>query len=603
MFSEVEHKSTVERVDNHGQDNNSLFLAAMADSKAVPEVTRVATTMAPGIPLPPILENQGSFQSTYTPATGNLPYFEIAGAASNPNRVAPSASERYAISGLNPASPGAVAPIADYYPNTQTGPGSGNNWKSSWGDNPVGSQFNPAPPPVDSGKPWRAGYGDVAPGFPRNPAEPPADSYKPWKNNWGDVSPVKNSPWATDSNPGNYQPPSPPDGQAGRTSYNPAPEASRTRPSPWDLPSAPAAPAPPPVVTGEAGGYRRPGDFVPSVPPAANPSDRNSGGMKNPGDFFPGYPSDNTGGRGDSGAGKTGGSNSRDEAVNAFNQDQVTRTEGSFNNAVSRCKALARENEVALELIMHDWLAQQSSRHPLTFMRGTANLADALGQFRLEEGSRIDLTHHQDTKPRILKGYDYDFGGEATTFLRLSAGSLVEAQQYVQGHKDLVIEGQPMNDTYLQQLRNLQTDVESKLNVIYGPHDVGSVFNMLRNEVRVHAGDWQQGLVRLQHQLDALRTTDHRFVAKSARDVALGYLAEADYMASQNNGEDAKIMYRDANKYLGLALSRDPNAPDNQAIQTIAASLRDKINGAIDNQWKDPFGNPFEIPKPQNAYV
>jgi hypothetical protein len=350
-----------------------------------------------------------------------------------------------------------------------------------------------------------------------------------------------------------------------------------------------------------------PGDFFP-------PS---NGGMQKPGDFFPGFPGGSTdstnnrrpggdggfGGRPSDGGFGGSGSGSKGDAIDAFNRDQVTRTEYTFNDAVDKFKALGQQNEVSLELQMRDWLGQQNSKNPLTFMRGTAVIADGLGQFRLGAGSRIDLTSHQDTKPRILQGYDYDFGGEATTWLRMAAGSLVEGQQYVRGHKGLVIDGQSMDDAYLNQLKNLQTGVETNLNKVYGAHDVNGVYNEVRNQVRVNAGDWQQGLVRLQRQLDGLRSTDNRFISKSARDVALGYLAEADYMSTQNNGEDAKIMYQSANKYLNLAMQKDASAPDNYALQNISAKLRPQIEKAIDNQWSDPFGNPFNIPKPANSFV
>lgn len=344
-----------------------------------------------------------------------------------------------------------------------------------------------------------------------------------------------------------------------------------------------------------------------SRPIPAPGSDRrgNSGSDSDgPWNKIPGSPWSNGGSDRDSGSSTDaparplpGGQRERD-AVNAFNQDRVTRTQYSFENAAEKFKELGQENEVALELQMRDWLQKQNSLNPLTFMRGTAVIADGLGQFRLDEGSRIDLTSHQDTKPRILKGYDYDFGGEATTWLRLAAGSLVEAQQYVRGHKGLVIDGQPMDDNYIQQLKNLQTGVESHLNRIYGAHDVEGIYNHLVKEVRFNSGDWQQGLVRLKYQLDGLKSGDNKYVAKSARDVALGFLAEATYMSSRDNGEEARIMYREANQYLSMSQRLDGSAPDNLALQNISNRLRPQIEKAIDNQWKDPFGNPFEIPKP-----
>jgi hypothetical protein len=47
----------------------------------------------------------------------------------------------------------------------------------------------------------------------------------------------------------------------------------------------------------------------------------------------------------------------------------------------------------------------------------------------------------------------------------------------------------------------------------------------------------------------------------------------------------------------------DGAAPDNIALAQISNRLRPQINKAIDNQWSDPFGNPFNIPKPQNSLI
>ena len=367
-------------------------------------------------------------------------------------------------------------------------------------------------------------------------------------------------------------------------------EPQRPAPMPNPRNDAPAPPRPVPVPRPQE--PSGPWDKAPGAPwSKPKPSDSStSGGPWDKGPWSPG---------GDGGAGRPGGgTGDAGQLKQAFQRDQASRTSYSFDEAVQIGKQLGKQSETALELEMRDWLSKQNGMNPIVHMRGTALLADSLGQFRLEEGSRIDLTSHQDTKPRILKGYDYDFGGEANTWLRLSAGSLVAAQQYVMGHKGLTIEGQPMDDAYLAQLKKLQTDVESKLNVIYGPHDIESIYAVIKDQVRVKSGDWQQGLVRLQHQLDALQSKDSRFVAKSARDVALGYLAEADYMASKDNGEDANIMYQAANKYLSMSQRLDGSAPDNMALAQISQRLAPQIEKARDNQWKDPFGNPFEIPRP-----
>ncbi len=373
----------------------------------------------------------------------------------------------------------------------------------------------------------------------------------------------------------------------------PLPRPGQDRPQPQPPRPAPSVPRPAeePWDKAPGGPWGRGG----SGSGSSGPFDRNNGSDRSSGD------SGGPWGRGDSSP--NSGSGRAKEATQAFDRDQVSRTSYSFKEAVAKEKALGKENEVALESQMRDWLSKQNTMSPIAHMRGTAVLASALGEFRLEEGSRIDLTSHANTKARILKGYDYDFGGEANIWLRMAAGSLVSAQNYVIGHKGLVIDGQPMDDAYLQQLKGLQTDVETQLERIYGPHDVEAVYAEVRNQVRVKSGDWQQGLVRLKRELDEMKSPDPRYVAKRARDVALGFLAEADYMSSKNNGEEAKIMYTEANQYLAMSRRLDGVAPDNYALASISERLKPQINKALDNQWGDPWSNPFEIPKPADSVL
>ncbi len=298
----------------------------------------------------------------------------------------------------------------------------------------------------------------------------------------------------------------------------------------------------------------------------------------------------------------------RDTAVNAFTHDQMARSESSFSNAVDKAKALGRENEVALELQYNDWQAKQSTTAPLSYMRGTAVLGAALGEFRLEEGSRFDLSSHADKKPRILKGFNYDFGGEANIFLRVAAGNLVNAQNFVIQNKGKTVDGQAMDDAYLSQLKAEQTKVEQQLNIIYGPHDVKGVFNELRNQARVNSGDMQQALVRMKNTFDVLQTNDVRFRAKAARDLALGHLAESSFMVQNGNGEEARTMYLAAVQYIQESQRLDPSAPDNKSLDDLqrevaqgAPGMNQKQNlpQAIDSQYKSNFNNPFRLNTPQ----
>ena len=288
----------------------------------------------------------------------------------------------------------------------------------------------------------------------------------------------------------------------------------------------------------------------------------------------------------------------RDDSGSAFEHDKTTRTEKSFENAVEKGKTLGKENEVALELQFADWLNKQSTTNPITHDRGIAVLGDALGEFRLEAGARLDPASHADKKDRILKGANLDFGGEATSYLRWAAGSLIEAQNYVITHKGQTVEGQVMDDAYIQQLKNLQTKVEGKLNLVYGSHDIPGIFNELTKQVRVNSGDMQHALVRMKNTLDVSTSKDPRFLAKSNRDMAIGWLAEASYMTSRGNGEEARICYQAAVQNLQNSERLDSSAPDNQALEKIQSDVAKGIPGAISSQYGSHLNNPFQLNTP-----
>ena len=263
----------------------------------------------------------------------------------------------------------------------------------------------------------------------------------------------------------------------------------------------------------------------------------------------------------------------QDDSYKAFSEDQKIRTRDSFTKAVETGKKLGKENECALELQTRDWLATERDRSPLSQARGNAALAEALGEFRLEEGSRLDLRSHECDKSRILKGKDYDFGGEATTWLRTAAGNLAKAQTFVLGHKDEILDGQKLDGRYLQELKLEQAGAESKLNLIYGKHDMESVYKELVRQAQDNSQDFAQATVRIKEQHDVMQGNDPLCKAKFARDLSLAFLAEAEVCGKAGRSEDARIYYGAANAYMKESLKLDRNAPDNRAISKIRARL------------------------------
>lgn len=273
----------------------------------------------------------------------------------------------------------------------------------------------------------------------------------------------------------------------------------------------------------------------------------------------------------------------RDASNNAFSRDLLSRTVQSFENTIEKGKALGRENEGALELQMRDWLDKQSTTARVTHLRGSAELASALGQFRLETGTRLDPTSHVDTKERILKDFKYDFGGEATAFLRMSAGSLVNAQNEVLKHKGETIDGQIMDDAYLTQLKYLQTQVEKQLDAVYGPHDMNGIFNELSSLNPAQTWDLQKALMSLENRLQVTASTqDKNFVAKQHRDLSLGYLVVASRLAPRDP-LGALIMYGGATEHLQASQALvGKQLSDNQGLEKIQLEVAKKMPALVD---------------------
>jgi hypothetical protein len=285
----------------------------------------------------------------------------------------------------------------------------------------------------------------------------------------------------------------------------------------------------------------------------------------------------------------------RDNSLRAVAIDGNKRSTTSFAEAVESAKTLGKENEVALELQMKDWMSKSAdSISPIANDRGKAAIAEALGEFRLEEGTRLDLTTHQDTEPRILKGFNYDFGGEATTWLRWSAGSLVNAENFVDAHKGETVDKQVMNDEYRQQLKDLQTKVESKLDIVYGAHDINGIFNELKDQKNFP--QLYSDLLRMRSNLEVSNSQDAQNVAKQNRDLALGYLVVAASNASERHDDnESAIMYKAALQYLQkseMLVGKDQ--ADNRSLEKlqteVAKGIPEIVNTAIKN-YSDTLNN------------
>ena len=245
------------------------------------------------------------------------------------------------------------------------------------------------------------------------------------------------------------------------------------------------------------------------------------------------------------------------DAENAFNRDQLLKTMESYKNAVAKEKAMGLQTDDAICLKWEDWSKKEKQMNLNEYMRGTAVIFESLGQARLELGSRLDPDNHNVNENRILKSEKIDFGGEAAQDLRRAAGVIVSAQDYANTHPETV-----SGAGYVAQLSEIQKNIESQLDSIYGAHDIDSVYAQLKS---VGYEKLSKAVVRMKGDLGVRSnsSSDARFLAKAARDICLGELV----LGAGANASPA--LKEDALKYLKMSESLDPTAPDNQSLRRI----------------------------------
>lgn len=281
----------------------------------------------------------------------------------------------------------------------------------------------------------------------------------------------------------------------------------------------------------------------------------------------------------------------------ALAADEKDKTNYSFDNAINKGVAIGKKDEIALELDMRDAMNDSTPNK-----RARAIVSAALGEFRLDSGTRLDLTSHADTKGRILQGLNYDFTGEATTFLRVAAGTLLEAQNDVDAHKGEVINGQPMNEEYKKQLHDEQQKVETKLDQIYGSHDIPSVFDQLE-KVALNpetAPDLSKAILHMNNDFYKKPSPDDRLNGKRARDLALGFLVEASKFSKLNPTEGAaKVVFEESMKFLAKS-EQLSDSKDNKALREIAAKVGSNIPSIATEAVKSSIESYIEKSKHQN---
>jgi hypothetical protein len=169
---------------------------------------------------------------------------------------------------------------------------------------------------------------------------------------------------------------------------------------------------------------------------------------------------------------------------------------------------------------------------------------------------------------------------------------LIDAQNYLimQQHKS-------QDDPQVKDLGCSLSYVQSKLGLIYGPHDIPGAFNELKSDIggKVSISTIDQFGRNLRERASASHAVDQNYVAKLMRDVALFDLSYASYKASHGDGGGALCLYETAVEYLQTAGRTIPNAPDQVPLERLAALVAKQVPQAQPAPDSSSVNNPFSV--------
>lgn len=272
----------------------------------------------------------------------------------------------------------------------------------------------------------------------------------------------------------------------------------------------------------------------------------------------------------------------QNDVAEALSAQKVS--DNSFKSIQQSSFKLGMENEGAL-LADFGKFMNDKTHDPLYHLHGAAALYTALGDLYGERGTKIKQGALND-QGRILAGTGYDLGGQATDFYRQAVANLVEGQN----------QARRVNNTDAENaMKESMKEVTSRLDRIYGEHNIGNVLEQLKKEYTTDVGSLERYQVQLKQQVATLQTRDTQYAAKMCRDIALLDLAIVSVKASKNEGGGAQIMYAEALEFLAAAERIAGDNKDVKQIRQIADQLKTKVPQAVNNQYNSTINNPFRV--------
>ncbi len=261
----------------------------------------------------------------------------------------------------------------------------------------------------------------------------------------------------------------------------------------------------------------------------------------------------------------------RDETMAAVVTDLSAPSRERFNFATDQMHAFSNRNDAASAALIRDWQKDTSAKTAIEKERGNAELMLGYGESVLERGSRVDQNKWDKEGKRMLAGTGYDFGGEASTYLRAASGNLEDAIKLAKENKGKSISSGVINDDYISQLEYAKVRADKNLELVYSSHNISEVYSEVKANVVAHEAEMRTFGENLNQYSKTLSDKDPRYKAKILRDLAILNVAFGD--ADPTTGGRAEH-YRNASRHVAQATNLDPGAPDLTAVSALLNPYR-----------------------------
>ena len=332
------------------------------------------------------------------------------------------------------------------------------------------------------------------------------------------------------------------------------------------------------------------------------------------------------------------------KAVDNSKQDKQERTYGSFEKTVEGFKELGQKNEIILEQNLGQLLVDSnknyktmSQEEKLGAHRTTAALARALGEYRLENGTRL-APGTTDRPTYILDGLGLDMGGDALAFLQMSRNSVKGSQAMTKIMMDNQAFGTKVTEQELKDLDRVADKVNADINTITGKHDLekamGKLSNFLERGTTAHGATLNKEIAfhktfveelnkKIGRNMPMLRMSNGEMnpdaalmVSKLLRDQALAKLAQTAYKLDHGDdpigagqllygtpqgrnevlpGTDKPKGFDGAMQAIMLAEKLAPDNPDLAELKAIATRLHEQVQAKAPTQYSNYKTNPLGV--------